>query len=544
MKKIVWILVLFFSLTVIAQQQEQCQIAAPIFGVVKCDSANTEQMDDKSYEFINGATISSIDIPCVSECQIDSKASITDPQGRSLNNSDNDFCEGPGWRLELKIVDIKYPSNILWSFAWGSGETGANLFPFVFTFGKTIRVTGQCIGFTVNKPIRAGSKIEVAVRKIYLYEHPDNFTDFSQIPNTIGCIPNDFAQKYSQQKIVSGNLPNSYYENATSVKSVDPTYKSVDEISQSLTDPLNLHAGETYAFLSGWKIIPDIGVIYNKDNLPNGYCGGGAPGSRQLFSFSKITSASGACYMIPTTVQRTVECCYSEDCKFKDPTGALLCDPNTFSCTDKKPCNSDLECQVPGQATCFNKSQTDWRCDLTQKTWPNFNGVCVKSIKPVLCCSDSECSSDEYCNKEEGCKSRYIRQECPYGSCCSAGGTYVQKDCDQGQQCCKPEGSFVGACKDSCELKKETVSSNIASLPNLPQNANPLGSESQGNLVFPILLIFAVVGIIGAGAYFFYLKPQNVPVKISESKSIACSNCKSAQRLAAVFCTNCGQKMN
>ncbi|MFH1256986.1 MAG: hypothetical protein V1494_06890 [Candidatus Diapherotrites archaeon] len=540
MKKllILLIFILIFNFLVLAEN-EHCSIAAPVFGVVLCDSANTEQYDYPEYEIQTGATSSVVDLPCVSQCNISDRSSITDPEGRSLNDPNNKFCEDFLWRLDLRILD---GDNIVWRRYYKDlKEKQIGGFPITFGYPKTLKIVGTCIGVLGDEhPLRSGSKIKVDTRKIYLYENPDNTTNFVMMPGTVGCVPTDFVSKYYPQKAVSENLPTTYFETSTTTKSLSGQYKSINQISYSFANnPTNLHAGETYTFLSGWKIIPDIGIIYDKDNMPNGYCMGGSPGNRNLMSFSKIDTVSGACYLIPTSVKSVVECCYNEDCKWKDPTGALLCDPNTFSCTDSKPCDTDIDCQVPGQVTCLNNTETIWSCDLTHKIWPSKNGSCTKSTNKVLCCSDSECGPNEVCNRTEGCKARYTLQDCPYSSCCSEGRNYKAQDCASGQECCKAEGSYVGQCKDSCEpVKVIAEGSEASALPNT--GSAVLSSENSLSSALPIIIVLIIVGLVGVAAYFFYLKPQQAPTNVN---AIICPKCNSQQKATVNFCTSCGERL-
>lgn len=535
----IFILISITFLSFIAFAQEQCQLAAPIFGVVKCDSASAEQYDYPQYELQSSGVSSITDLPCVSQCKIESKASIKDPQGKSLLDSGSNFC-GAYEQLNLKIMDGQ---NVLWERPFGGGTDIGN-FPIEFTYGKTIQVVGQCkIPFSEPHPLNAGAKVEVAIRKIYLYENPDNTTNFVQVLGSSGCVPNDFVQKYFQKKIISGQLPSTYYDNPNIEKNLNSDFKPVEEIENSFSNnPKNLHAGETYTFLSGWKIIPDIGVIYNKDNLPSGYCGGGAPGNRKLYSFSKVTTASGQCYEIPTSAKSDVECCYNEDCNWKDPTGRLLCDPNTFSCTDKKPCNSDIDCQAPGQAVCVDKIETTWSCDLSQKVWSNFNGTCVKSNKQVQCCSDSECGSTEYCNREEGCKSRYLLLQCPTGSCCKEGSNYEPKECPSGQQCCLTESNLVGSCKDNCQTNP-IGGQELQNSSDQQKELYATGSTIQFN---PALLI-AILVLVGIGTAYYIFTQKGAPaVHINQTQNTVkfCNKCGNTVYLNAKYCTKCGNHLN
>jgi len=452
---------IFVSLTlasiVLAQTQTNCKTVWPQFGVVDCEVfyGSTPQSEQKT------PTCSGNDCSFSFSCA-----------GRAN-------CEIPSTNIQLSCGTgycLSYTITKDGSQLGSYGSCFSNNPPAISQF-STATISGTCklLGLGgLYQPFSSGSKVIMNYQNIYLYDTNPDYPKH-KVDASVGCVPNGIMYKsgYTSQ------LPSSWIDSNGNTGGSKPS-NLVDTL------PTNMAVGDTYSYFYKYIEVSGINVVIGKDGNPVGYCGGSL-GNRQLLSYSQITSSEG-CYIIPTSFQKKVDCCANEDCKWKDPSGKLLCDPTTFTCTDKVPCNSDIECQVPWQsAGCTNKVETSWKCDLNQKWYPK-QGTCVMTTKNVPCCTDSDCSSNQFCDKETGCQSKYVVVDCPSGKCCESGGNYKSQACSSGQLCCHSGDTIVGECKQSCEPPK--TSQSISKGINITMNG--MGNFDIAADIFGIPLKFTV----------------------------------------------------
>jgi hypothetical protein len=534
----------------------------PQFGTVVCQGSTppTYEYPEKNF---SGSSESVVSFDCISDCSFEQVSWITDSSGRGVDQG-GQACS-TGWGLSFYIYVGSNPTPTFARYVLGN--TNGNL-PVNFdrTSGSlTIKATCCPLGLNYGcTKIADGFKAKIKQTTIWLYDGNPGQPVPQQVDGSVNCIPNSFVQKYSNKRVISGDMPSDI---SSVVK--PPNYQDILTIQNNLLNaPVNMRPGQTYSYLYGWNVVPNINILYKKDGSISGYCGGSV-GNRQVFDFSTVTTASGSCYLIPTTFSRNAECCYNEDCKWKDPSGSLVCDPNTFSCSEQRPCNSDIDCQVPGEASCLNKQETSWNCNLNQKWYP-YQGTCVKTTKVVPCCSDNDCpdSANQYCDKEKGCLQRYVLMDCPSGKCCESGGNYKPQSCYSGLQCCHYGDPIIGECKTSCAPPPTQTSqpSQVAqpqqtSQPTTGENIYPSSGTSMpitGNLLANLnsTNLAVIVGIVIAiciGGFLVYRNRKSGTrivkevkkhkEKKTDSKGKFCTKCGSKLNESQKFCTKCGKEV-
>lgn len=145
--------------------------------------------------------------------------------------------------------------------------------------------------------------------------------------------------------------------------------------------------------------------------------------------------------------------------------------------------------------------------------WIMLIGI-VNSQISVQCTKSSDCPYKEgyyaECTSEYTClyTRQDIKQNCPYGSCCSGEGNYYPKSCDSGQTCCWSNNE-IGQCSvGDCEKS----GNNTASL-------------------------IAIVGLLILILIFFFLAFRG-------KKKFMCKNCGNELSKGSLFCSNCGEKID
>ena len=419
---------------VFAQSQTNCNVAWPQFGVVRCGIDTDSQPLYNQVQYVHNNTYSIATYQCSGRCDIENSGSIT-------NGFSCPALQSQKWEI--------YRSGTLIATSGGFlGVGGFSGFPTEFNDKDSITIKSWCDYYIGTSKVNDNAYVAVKVWNKYLYETTPDWPSH-KVESTVGCAPQSWITNYLGSSVSSGSIPNSWVDSTGSVKDTLSAHPNVQSNLQNLPTVMPINAD--YSYFYKWVIVPDINVVYGKDGTPSGYCGG-STGNRKLFSYSQVTTIGGNCYLIPSSVQRTVECCSNEDCKWNP--SKPTCDTTSFSCSDKKPCNSDVECQVPGQtASCTNKQETVWKCDMTQKWYP-YAGTCVQSTKSVACCSDNECSSDKYCDKNKGCLDKIANVDCPQGKCCKPGGRYKEQSCPSNMSCCPSPDPIIGDCAQTCEPPK------------------------------------------------------------------------------------------
>lgn len=357
MKKIIFFL--FVGILLISSVlAENCQLATPRYGVVKC--VNTQQSETQTIPFGGfDSEWSSAQVNCLSNCQISASEDI------------NIFCEGIPWDIsEVYKNGVKKDS---FPISWGRDDT--------------LSIKGKCTTVIANYQVPASSKIEYSQDKIMLEESWAGSLEYTPVTGSEGCILN---KNYD-----STNL-NSYLDPQSGEKISKPssTYSSLSQF------PDNWKINDNYVFIKDWQTgIADISLTYDKEN--KGYWCGGQYGSRKIYSVQEITSSTGSCYAIPQSVYLSnVECCFPSDC-INSFGAEYTCNPDNWKCEKTKPCNSQIECdQTFGEGVCQDGQINQWICDLTEK-WGDYSGTCIHSSKQVTDCP-SNCNSKQYYNEEQG----------------------------------------------------------------------------------------------------------------------------------------------
>lgn len=357
MKKI--ILLLFVGiLLMVGVLAENCQLATPRYGVVKCINTQQSETQTSSFGSFDGEW-SLAQVNCLSNCQISALEDISI------------LCEGIPWDVsEVYKNGVKKDS---FPISWGRGDI--------------LSVKGKCTTIVTNSQVPANSKIEYSQDKIMLEESWAGSLEYTPITGSEGCVLN---KNYDSTNI------NSYLDLQSGEKINKPssTYSSLSQF------PYNWKINDNYVFIKDWQTgIADISLTYDKNN--NGYWCGGQYGSRKIYSVQEITSSTGTCYAIPQSIYLSnVECCFPSDCV--NQFGAqYTCNPDIWKCEQTKPCNSQLDCdQTFGEGVCQNNQINQWVCDLTKK-WGDYQGTCVHSSKQITNCP-SDCNNKEYYNEEQG----------------------------------------------------------------------------------------------------------------------------------------------
>jgi len=491
---------------------EECEVAWPQFGVIECDVVETT------------AKLEDYPSNCQSEepywCEFNFECA-----GKvhcNIYGMDFDLkCSEGNWAPYLEIYKDGSSTPSIYNL---KDNPPPNIEEF-----QTVLIKSYCLGTILGwnkEQLENLSKIELTYQNKYLYDdNPDHTRHL--VPESVGCIPNGIMAKEG-------------YLNQLPERWVDSDGQIKDNKPSDATDylPTNMEEGETYSYLYGWREVSEINLIHDKNGELAGYCGGNL-GSRKLLEYQQLSEENN-CYIIPTSVKRDVECCYDGDCKWKGEN--YVCDPTTFMCSESKPCNSDIECQVIGQTTCLDNTETLWTCDLNEVWYPK-KGTCMKSTKEVLCCSDDDCGTEEYCNKEEGCKLRYNLENCPSERCCIYGGDYKEKECGSSLQCCILVGSLVGVCEEDCSQvdKEELENENF-------QGGNASSLSEKSSSTGTIILIVFLILIGGSVAYFVYVKNKKKKLKTKVKKELKtkekhCTKCGNLLSSKNKFCTKCGKRV-
>lgn len=337
----------------------ECELATPRYGVVQCMNSGQTETIYSSFGGFDGEW-SSIEISCLSNCQISSKNDISI------------YCEGVPW-------DVKE--------VYKNGIEKDISSPVLWNRDDSLIVKGKCTTLFTNYPVPDDARVEYQQDKIMLYEGWAGSLPNTPISGSEGCILN---KNYNEEDISSYLNPSTgEIENKPS-----SSYSSLNQF------PNNWEINDHYTFVKDWQTgIADISLTYDKNNNP--YWCGGQYGSRKIYNVQEVTSQSGQCYAIPQSIYLSnIECCFPSDCI--NIFGAeYTCNPDTWKCEETKPCNSQLECDsVFGEGVCQNNQINKWVCDLTKK-WGDYAGTCIHSSKQVSECP-SDCSSKEYYNEEEG----------------------------------------------------------------------------------------------------------------------------------------------
>jgi hypothetical protein len=504
------IALLFIEFVGVAHAADNCQMVWPQFGVVSCEVffGSTPKSEQKSPVCTNNDC--SISFSCVGKAN----------------------CEIPSINFQLKcpgIYGVSYTVTV--DGTQLGGTYGGSNAPNIPSFSSAT-ISGTCkLLYVAYTPFTPESKVIMNYQNIYLYDTNPDYPKH-KVDASVGCIPNGIMNKegYTSQlpsTIVdaNGNLAPSQNQKPSNI---------VDSL------PTNMEIGNTYSYLYKWIPVSGINIINGKDGTPVGYCGGSL-GERKLLTYSKITGNDG-CYIIPTGVKKSIECCTNEDCKWKDASGKYVCDPTSFTCSLERPCNSDYECQVIGEQTCINNVMASWSCDLSIPWYP-MSGTCKKQTKNVACCSDNDCSSNQYCDKELGCKDRYTLADCPSDKCCDGGSSYKPRSCSAGLNCCKIGNSIVGECKQTCEpVKKVTEDSKATDTSSSADNSN----NGVG-----VIIIVVIVLVLATAGLIYYIKNSKSKHKSSRNHGEEmerhpknhCTECGHVLKHDAEFCTNCGKKV-
>lgn len=491
---------------------ESCQVVWPQFGVVSCQVfyGSSTQLDIKSPLCSNNICTTSFSCAGKSECVIKS-------------NEISLSCSGIPC-LEYSIY--KDGQMLGQPFSWGTCPGKQN--PGELSSFNELSISATCTTLGIRNNIDSTSTITMEYKNKYLYDTTPDYPSH-KVDASTGCVPNGIMYKRGYTSQLPSNMIDSSGNSAPNQK------------PSNLIDPLptNMNVGDTYSYLYKWVPVSGINVVNGKSGNSAGYCGGSL-GNRKLLSYSQVSGSDG-CYIIPTSVQKDVECCYNDDCKWKDTNGKYVCDPTTFTCSINRPCNSDYECQVIGEETCQDSIQTSWKCDLSSP-WQPYKGTCKQSTTNVACCSDNDCPSDSYCDKSLGCKPKYVLTDCPYGKCCN-GGNYKPASCSGSLQCCT-NGGNVGDCKQSCNVDVSSTSEDIGQS-SLQGSLNSSLSTQLGNNRM-IIIVIGLIIIAGALGVWFYLKNKDNAIRDKKDDSNLenkCSHCGHGNKDGAKFCMSCGEKL-
>jgi len=463
--------------TVLAQAQQQCQLAYPMMEVLKCEKTDSFSKQI-NFNSDSKTKISTATYTCVSDCTINLQLRC-------------------GWVSTLKgdvsAGNIHTPLN--------QGMIAGGLFTNSYKIGdgEQFSVSAYCdVPILGPQLITVGSASDSIVQiqdyNKFLFATNHEWSSH-QLTDTTNCIPQSRVSSFINQQIKSGSLPSVYSTGGTDVlgNSVAAPENFVDISSLNLASELKV--GNTISYFYRWEPVSSLNLKYDENKNPV-YCGGSSD-QRKLFSYNTVNTNDGTCYYVPSSIQKNVECCLDGDCHF---TGQL-CGPS-FKCTDKKPCNSDLECGTQ-EPQCSNNQLTSWTCDSSQGpvNMPNgqsYSGWCTKQTKNVACCQSS-CGSGTHCEYDKGCVSDIRIIDCPVGKCCEAGGNYRTASCASGQTCCHSGDPIIGDCKASCQPTPSAQENSTALSQNGGNQLTGFASMISSPSTIPIiaLVILAVAGIVG-----------------------------------------------
>lgn len=509
MRKLILFLIIGIFLMGVVNAAENCELAVPRYGILQC-----ADIGDKSatISLTSNGEYSEGSFTCYTKCEIANLPVLN--------------C---AW-LTTGHWEIKIDGSLVYQKS-STGDIKGDL-PIIFNRGQTISIIGYCRNALLQKTPLTLDSIPFTQRKWMIQEGWAGSLPTTQVPNTEGCALNKVVDKYKGDTDISSflNPSSGKTENKPSA-----TYSAGSEM------PPNWDVGQNYIFVKDWQTgIADISLAYDKNN--KGYWCGGVSGSRKIYAVNEVTSKSGKCYAIPTSIALSnVECCFPADCSWKG--SEYTCNPDDWKCEETKPCNSQLECdQTFGEGVCENSQITKWTCDVNKK-WGDYSGTCVKSSKKVDQCP-SDCTTDEYYNEEEGkCKPRNVLLNCPANKCCLAGGSYKEKSCSSGQQCCT-SGGYVGACAPDCskQNQKDSLQSSESGI-----TGNVIGGGGGGSWI--IYVIFAVIIIGGIVGFLIYRNKTGkrgslVSRQGGGNTGTSCKKCGSPLKPNSQFCTNCGGKVD
>jgi len=419
--------------------------------------------------------------------------------------------------------------------------------------GEQFSVTAYCdVPILGSQLITIGSAsdsiIQIHDYNKYLFASNHEWTDH-QLYDTKNCIPQSRVSTFINKQVTSGSLPSVYQTGGTDVLSNDIKTYAADYSISTLNLNSEMKVGNTLSYFYRWEPVSNINLKYDSDKIPV-YCGGSSD-QRKLINYNTITTNDG-CYYVPSTIKRNVECCLDGDCAF----AGKICGPG-FTCTDKKPCNSVVECGTQ-ESQCNNNILTSWNCDSSQGSvnLPNgmtYSGWCSKQTMNVACCPNS-CGTGMHCEYSKGCVSDIRIIDCPTGKCCESGGNYKPQDCPAGFQCCHYGDSIIGECKESCTptpvqtSQQATTGESIfpSSEGSTPITGNILSNLNSTNLA----IIIGAITAISVGVFLIFrnrkskvtVKETKKPKENKISKGKFCTKCGSKLNEGQKFCTKCGKK--
>ncbi len=498
MRKIIILFAIIISISatfVIASNS--CQLATPRYGVVQCVQTGQRETQKTSFGGFDGEW-SSVDIPCLSNCELTS-------------NDIKIVCGGIPWDE---------------SEVYKNGQM-QNSYPILWNRGDNLIVRGRCASIGTNHPVPTETSITYQQDLIMLKEGWAGSLPDTPVSGSEGCVLN----KYYDTTAV-----NSYLDPTSGQTQLKPgsTYPSLQQY------PSNWKIGDHFIFINDWQTgIADISLTYDKDN--NAYWCGGQVGSRLIYNVRDITSSTGNCYAVPQSIYRSnIQCCFPSDCANNPNYGPqFTCNPDDWKCEKTKPCNSQLDCdQTFGEGICENHQIVKWNCNFN-KPWGDHSGTCEENIRAVSQCP-SDCTSGEYYDDVQGqCKPRIEYIDCPAGKCCDSGGKYIPESCSSGLTCCKIDGSLVGECKISCDENNDKgISLSGVSVEGTKKTSNGF------SIIATVIGLLVLIGI-GGGFYFYKSgKPETKPKKVTKVKAgKVCKKCGAALSKEDKFCTGCGKKV-
>jgi hypothetical protein len=401
--------------------QGTCKVARPYFGSINC-----ELSDNYESEYVtNGGTITT-------------RSPNTQVYGMTADFT----CPAIGYASKRwKVIDVT-TNSVLFECNDGTKYCGKTppVVPEVIPQGHTIRFIAECYSILGSKPPDTNPQLQIRYRPAMLKLYMDSGNGF--IPNTKWCTFNEIWDKdYS----VAGKYMDSLKEETPTSK---PNILSVLGFQTPpgnllTSQPNQLSVGQSYWIAYDWVERPDL--IVNDWNGKKVYCN---PINLQLYEFGQVNTYSGACYLVPSSSIKSVECCESDTCKAKYGND-YFCDKTTFTCKTTAECRIDSDCGSTGSYCSYSGG----KYYLSKQGC--VNGKCVTTKEEVKCCNGQDggpnsCPANYYCDYKEGCKPIISSVECPPGMCCK-GPKYVERSCPTGLKCCPTNDPYLGMCKDTCE---------------------------------------------------------------------------------------------